>query len=278
MLERSDSVNWSTLQHMRTSPLHYRYALDHPREDTEALLLGRVVHCAVYEPDRMDARYVVMPRFHGGQNDDTAERNGYAGGKQAKRRWLEEHADAEVVPGELYVRAIGMRDALMADPVAAPMIVGGYAEQHIEWVDEATGIKCRGRVDHVNGRLSDLKSTRNIVPRRFAADAVRYGYPSQLAFYADGLAANGIVLEHRPVNIVGESSPPHDVLVLEYDEDDIEAGRRVYRECLDKLAWCRANDCWPGVAGGEAQRIMLPEWAKPAMEAERLTLDGVAIF
>src|SRR5262245_428466 len=114
MLEREDPVNWSTLRYLRPgvgSPKHYRDILVSPRKDTEALLLGRLVHCLVYEPGKVDRRYARMPRFHGGMNDDTACERGYDGGKQSKAAWEADVADRglTVVPAEIYERAEAMK-------------------------------------------------------------------------------------------------------------------------------------------------------------------------
>jgi len=261
MIERNDPVNWSTLKYMRHSPRMYRYMLANPRPDTDALKLGRALHTAVYEEDQFRLRYAVMPKFHAGQNDDTAIRNGYEGGKQAKAIWEADHAGVEILPADMYSRVVGMRNALMEDTVACRMIVGGFAEQPVTWDDHSTGIACRGRVDHVNGCLSDLKSARDAGPVWFPRDAVKYGYHAQLAFYADGLEANGVILMEQPALIVVESAAPYDVVVYRFTEDQLAVGRAVYRRCLDRLAECRRDNHWPGVANNAALQMALPPWA-----------------
>lgn len=278
MIERDDPVNWSTLKYMRESPKHYRYRLDNPRTDTDALLLGRAVHCLIYEPDEYENRYIVSPRFHRGMKDSTAVGHGYHGGRESAEEWDASVAasDLEVIPAEIGARAEAMRDAVLADPVAAPLVIGGYSEQRITWTDAETGIECRGRVDHINGRLSDLKTSRNINPRLFASDAVRYGYHAQMPWYEDGLAANGITTHAAPAFVVVENDPPYDVVVYEVGSNELEAGRAVYRECLALLARCRELDLWPGMAQGKALGLTLPAWAMPI--EEELTMGGVPIF
>lgn len=273
-LERPDRVNWSTLKAIGTSPKHYRHLLDNPRTDTDALRLGRLTHCAVFEPDQLGARYVVSPRFNRTMNDDTAMSKGYDGGKQAAAAWLASVGTREVVESETYNNALAMRAAILADPVAAPFILEGYREHKIEWVDPVTGIECRGTVDHVNGCLSDLKTTRSLLS--FERDVARFGYHAQLAWYADGLALAGIETENAPCLVAVENVAPFDVLVLTFDEADLAVGRSVYRKHLERLTWCRENNQWPGVSNGSARRIVLPAWAGPVEEPE-LTIDGVAM-
>lgn len=276
MIERTDPVNWSTLKHILTSPKHYRHILSTPREDTEALQLGRITHCAVYEPDELDSRYLIAPRFHRGMKDATARAKGYEGGKESAAAWDAEVAEvgAEVVDGGLYQRAIGMRDAVLADPVAGPMVTGGYSEQALTWTVD--GIECRGRLDHINGRLSDLKTTRNIRPRRFMADVARYQYHAQTAWYDAGLEANGVVTEGQPAIIAVESSAPYDVLVVFMGDAVLRAGWELCRNALDRLAGCRHLDSWPGVSGGDAVPLELPAWAMP--EDDPITLGGESVF
>ena len=275
MIERPDAVNWSTLRYMRQSPKHYRYALAHPQPDTEALLLGRLVHCAVYEPDKLAARYVREPNFHRGMNDDTARDKGYDGGKQAAAAWNANGRDS--VPPALWERHVAIAAALTSDPIAGPMIRGGFSEQLVTWTDSATGIECRGRVDHVNGCLSDLKTARSVDPRLFVAQAIRLGYHGQIAYYADGLAANGIALVEPPCWIVAENEPPYDVVVWEIPDALLRAGRALYRRCLSSLALCRAADAWPGVSGGARCTIEPPAWIAEDQPEAALTMGGEAI-
>lgn len=264
-LERPDRVNWSTLKSILTSPRHYLHHLANPRPDTDAFKLGRAVHCAVYEPAQFASRYVVEPNFHRGMNDDTAISKGYDGGKQTAARWSQENAGREVMPVDFFNRAYAMRDSLMADPVAAPLIIGGRAELPIEWTDARTGITCRGRIDHINGRVSDLKSTSDITACE--RSVARYLYHAQLAWYVDGARAAGLDTSEAPALIFVESDAPFDVVVLEFDEIDLDEGRRVYRKALDVLAECRGSGRWPGVSGGEARRVRMPAWARTHTES-----------
>lgn len=279
MLERPDPVNWSTLRYILTSPKHYRHALVTPREDTEALLLGRLTHCMVYEPGHVDSRYLLAPRFHRGQKDETARANGYDGGRESAGAFdeLARQSGADIVKPEIYARAAACRDAILADPIAGPMVTGGYSEQKLTWTDPETGIECRGRVDHINGRVTDLKTTRNISPRLFGSDAARYGYHAQLAWYSSGVAANGIATLDTPANIAVENEAPHDVAVYLLPDDALRSGRKMFREALDILARCRERDEWPGVSGGALGTLALPAWAAP-IEAEEITLGGQPIF
>lgn len=271
--ERTDRVNWSTLKYMGVSPRHYLHNLANPRPQTDALLLGSLTHCMVFEPDQINARYAKEPRFNRAMNDETARAKGYDGGKQAAAEWLIDTVGRQPVAPEMYDTAYHMAQAVLRDPVAARYVTEGWAEHQIQWTDTLTGIDCRGRVDHVNGTLSDLKTTRSLVS--FERDVARFGYHAQLAWYLDGLHAVHVQTTDQPVLVAVESVAPYDVLVLRFDDDDLAVGRRVYRQYLDRLAECRSTGEWPGIGGGQVRRVVLPPWAGP-MEDE-LTINGEAI-
>lgn len=274
-LERTDRVNWSTLKHILTSPKHYIHRLTHPQPDSEALIIGRALHCAVYEPQEFAARYVVSPNFHRGMNDDTARAKGYDGGKQSAAEWDAANDRREKVESDWMLRIQGMRDALLSDPVAGPLMCGGRVEHRIEWIDAETGIECRGRVDRVNGCLSDLKSTRSL--QWFERDVARLMYHAQLAWYFDGLTRAGIETHEAPRLIAVESEAPFDVQVLTFEPEDLDAGRRLYRSALDTLAECRRAGVWPGMARGAARRVQLPQWAIDDHDDVELTIGGEAL-
>ncbi len=252
------AVNWSTLKEMNVSPKHYRYRLQNPRQDTPALALGRAVHAAVYEPDVFERRYVAYP-----------------GKVRRGAEWEEfkaEHAGCDIITQDERAMAMQMRNALLAE--AGDYLRGGFAEQTLTWTDEETGMPCKGRVDQVNGRLIELKTTRSASPHGFATDARKFGYHGQLAFYTDGLAANGIELEGPPLVIACQSEPPHDVVVYETAEATLASGRRLYRQLLVRLVECHTTGHWPGVANGEVLPFEVQSWDEPE---ETLTLGGIAV-
>lgn len=258
-----NAVNWSTLKELWISPKQYRHRVTTPRPDTEALITGRAVHCAVYEPERFQTGYVVYP--------------GPVRRGRAWEEFCEEHAGDEIVTENQRRQAEMIAMALQSDPIARSYINGGFCEQAFMWTDPDTLLDCKGRVDQVNGRLIELKTTTNIIPRKFIADAARFGYHGQIAFYADGLAANGIQLDGAPILIAVQSDEPFDVVCYHVTEDVLNAGRRLYQELLRTLLRCRETDIWPGVAGGGILPMTVPAWASPEEPEHELTIGGAPV-
>lgn len=241
-----DAVNFSTLKAMKRSPLHYRYAMEHPVEATSAMQVGTATHCMVLEPSQFPPRYVV-----------------WTGGRRAGKEWDAFEAsnlDKTIIKADEYDYCVAMRDAVHSHPAAGPILAQGEAEKVIQWVDPETGLACKGRLDWVGGSIADLKTTQDADPRRFGGVAARYGYHEQMAWYRWGVeCALGLV--DMPCHLITvESAAPHDVVVYTLDELTLGAGLESARELLRRVAACRASGEWPGRYAGETT-LNFPRWA-----------------
>jgi len=252
------AVNFSTLKAMSKSPAAYRYAVQMPREDTPAMLMGRAVHCAVFEPDAFDSRFVV-----------------YADGRRAGKTWeafKTANLGAEILKPEERLTALAMRDAVRGNPMAAPYLTDGLAEVTIEW--DAQGIPAKGRIDWIGpeGVLVELKTTRDVTPRRFQAQAADLAYHAQVAWYKWGAIQAGF--EIGAVKIIAvENLPPYDVIVYDVPLPVLAEGEKKFFGWLDRLAECTAKDEWPGMESEEIE-FRLPAWAKSDDDDLTLTIGG----
>jgi hypothetical protein len=240
------ALNWTHLKRMRQSAKHFKYWSEHETEDTPTMILGRAVHTAVLEPDRFPIDYAV-----------------WKGARRAGNDWeafQAANADRTILRLEEYQWCLEIRDAVRAHPVAKHLLEVGEAEKTIVWTDEASGLKCKGRLDFLNGiGLVDLKTTADLDPIRFGGQAARLGYHCQLAFYRRGLRANGIDV---PVKILAcEKDPPHDVAVLALDDDTLFAADEEVSLLLKRVVECRKSKQWPGRFGNVEAPLQLPGWA-----------------
>lgn len=256
------AVNWSSLKALRRSPLHYQHGLTVKREPTDAMKLGRLFHTLTLEAEMAADEYIA-----------------WDGGTRRGAKWdafCAEHFDREILTRSAWDSGARMAAAVRRNPIAAALLEGSSTEHTITWTDPPTGIECKGRLDLVNGRLVDLKSSAEIAPHRFAKTAAQLGYHGQLAYYQDGCCANDLGGDEMPLIIAVESSPPHDVIIYEPSEAFIEAGRSLYQGLLERLVECQQVGEWPGIGAGETVPLSLPAWA--ATEADEgepsLTIGG----
>jgi hypothetical protein len=258
------AVNWSTLKAMRTSPRHYKAAVDTERPDTDALRMGRATHTAVFEPDRMPLDYAVFA-----ENIDKRTKTG----KAVWQAFLDVNAGKTILSLAEYTNACRIRDAVRSHPLVKPLLEDGKAEQTLTWTDRTTGIPCKGRLDWAcfnaaSPLVLDLKTSRYATDERaFASAAYRLGYFGQMAHYVDGVCTiNGIAPLSIPAIVVAvESAPPYDVTVYELTEDALWAADEERKELLATLARCLEKDEWPGKHTSRVQ-LDMPAWSMPDVE------------
>lgn len=248
-----DPIRWSNLKEMQVSPLAFRWACEHPREDTPSMLLGRATHCAVLEPTAYPLRYAVAESADGTPIRRDARTKAY-------QDFLASHHGAEILTRDDAEQVALIVAAVRAHPVAGPLLsTQATVEQRIEWTCE--GALCQGRYDWLGaGSLIDLKTTRcDLDERTLQREAAKLGYFISLTWYADGIAA---MTGNRPerVGIVWvQNRAPFDVAVSWLDPSTQERARTLYLGLVRSVLVCRETDSWPG---RQPAPILLdmPEW------------------
>ncbi len=221
-------VNVSSLKELGRSPLHFKHARENPKPTTSAMSLGTAAHCATLEPERFAAEFVP-----------------WTGGRRAGKEWDAFKADAEAAQRLILTEderdtALAISDAVRACPEAMVYLKRGHAEVSMKWQHDEPEMELKGRVDWLTGVdgcdvVVGLKTTRDLRPREFAAQAARLAYHWQWAFYYDGFER---ITGRKPamVEIVVESAAPHAVAVYTIGEIVLDLGRDEYREALAQRA------------------------------------------
>lgn len=225
MQDRDDAVHWTSLKKIAQSPAHYRAGLEH-KKDSDPMRFGRLVHAIVlggppsmvWEGERRGNAWKVFKEAHEGRDIVT-------------------RAEAD--------RATAVANAVLADPVARPYLIGN-AEYGLEW--KTLGRKCATRGIDVLGDgdfISDLKTSSIVEPRMFGRQCLRLGYHAQLAWYLDGAEAIGQT--RRRAFIIGvETTAPYAVTVFHVTPNALDAGRRLNRLWMERLLACEDANEWPG--------------------------------
>ena len=268
-----DAVRSSDLKAMSKSPASYVWAKAHPT-DSDNLRLGRATHTLVLEPELFDTEFCE-----------------WTGGNRSGKAWTAYRDECEadgltVLTSLQWDTAHGIRDAVMAHPVAGPMLrAPGVSEGTIVWTDAETGRACKVRPDRLaqidaRGTVIDLKKCQRCDAHGFARTVAEYDYHVQMAMYAAGIEAAFGGLPDVAI-IAAEEKPPHEVAVhtlhgpigpmdipSAWDDDDIDPrrydvlgpGSDEFHRRLRLLCECEESGIWPGCAP-EALRLRLPPWA-----------------
>ena len=237
------ALNWSTLKLLHVSPKWLQWSATHPREDTAALALGRAIHVCALEPERWHCEHMARPDF------------GDLRTKRAKALRVEWESTLSprvtVLDAKTYELTETCARAVREHPEAMKLLAGGRNEETVQWTDELTGIRCKGRVD--TGRpldICDLKSTCRGTPREFIRDAAALLYHGQLAWYHDGAVSAGVLPPNAllPGIVAVQTTPPFDVMAFRMTENAYLVGRILWQSLIQRYAECQAAEWWPGVA------------------------------
>ena len=235
----------------RQSMKHAKAAFDHETatKPTDEMLQGSALHCAFLEPHRLLERAVK-----------------WSGKRRYGKQWdafAAKYADRIILTPKMYDNLGGMVDALRAHPVSRQWM-SHVTDTEVTIIGDVNGLRTKSRLDVMTddpAPLWDLKSVNTAEPRQMQNAVIRFGYHIQAAIYRQ--QAN----RDRWGILCVESSPPHDVVAYELEEDVIAYGEQEAKRLAARVQECIESGVWPG-RSDDIEVLELPAWvgvqAKPA--------------
>jgi hypothetical protein len=245
-------VNYSTLKKMRTSPMHFRYRPE--VEDVPSLRFGTLVHAGHLEPEKLAQLYVVLPEDEWLQQIPPDPKTGQPYSSPRSTKWWKEtrrdfmraHEGKQEVTMDEFNRLVGCIKALESHPRTVNFFKQGHPEVTIVWNDEATGIRCKARLDWIAPDLHtivDIKTTADISDFRHTIG--NYSYHLQGVHYRTGL--NILTQEEWNHEIIAlEKLPPFGIQSAPLSADAIIQGTLEYNFYLTRILECQRQKSWPG--------------------------------
>lgn len=263
-------LSWSRMKYLipPSTPAHFKAALEAPEERKRHFDLGKVIHHLVLGDG--DEFEVVQALNRAKESVDATSYDLVSA--QRHRDEIYAAGKVPILRHELDA-AEKMAEAVKRHTVANALLSNGRPEVSLFWVDKATGVKCRARLDWlpnpVEGRrliVPDLKSAATAAPTEFAKASANFGYYGQHRHYLDGIEACGLDDDPAFLFVVVEKTHPHLVSVGQFaDKDDLKLARAVVDHCRRLYAECLAADNWPGYGEG-VHNLTLPTWFHYSME------------
>jgi hypothetical protein len=226
----SEPLHFSALKQIGKSAKAFKWALEHPKPPTDAMLLGTAVDALVFGT----APIVVFP-----------------GKVRSGKAWDEfklANGSSLILTTTLADKAHAMAEAIATDEkVADSGALVGQVQLPMQW--ERDGVKCETRgIDIIGAEwITELKTCYTAEPDRFARQALAMGYHAQLVWYRDGARkVYGPENGKRLYIVCVESSPPYDVTVMELTKEAIVEGEKLISSWMERYRACAAVDQWPG--------------------------------
>ncbi len=216
-----------------------------PDDDRPSYLLGRAAHCRILEgKDRYNQAFAVG----GPINPQTGKPFGLTA--KAYQEWAAaQKRPVLTVDQAQLVENLAVGVAMNSN--AVDLILDGVAEGVVR--AEYCGTPCQIRMDWLNPHrgIVDLKTCDDLT--WFEADARRYGYAYQMAFYRSVLAV--AIGESAPVHFVAvEKKEPFRCGVWRVTEDTLDQCARENAAAIERLKSCERLGNWP--TGYEEVRVL----------------------
>lgn len=214
--------------------------------DSASYLIGRAAHVRILEGREA---YAAAFALGGPINPQTGKPFGAT--TQAFRAWAD--LQGKPVLSHEQVQLIEqMACGVAMNNEAVDLLLYGRSEGVVR--AEYCGTPCQIRIDwlHPHAGIVDLKTCDDLT--WFEADAKRYGYAKQMAFYQAVLAQvlDGV---HVPVHLIGvEKKEPFRCGVWRVSDDTLTLARQENEAAIRRLLACRQQDEWP--TGYEGIRLL----------------------
>ena len=215
-------------------------------KDSPTYLIGRATHVRILEGRE---RYEQVFAQGGPINERTGKPYGsdtkaFAEWQQAQGKPLLSHHQVDLIEH--------MAAGVSMNAEAVDLLLYGQAEGVVR-VDYC-GLPCQIRIDwlHPHRGIVDFKTCDDLT--WFEADARRYGYHLQMAFYRAVLAQvlDGLLV---PVHIIAaEKKEPFRCGVWRVGDNTLAIAQGQNEVAIRRLIQCREADCWP--TGYEEIRIL----------------------
>jgi hypothetical protein len=236
---------------------HAKHEINNPKDETPALLMGKVLHTLLLEPERIDLDYVIE------KVKLVDKRSG-----ESKKTWdaMKKHAEANmlsIVPFEIWQRCLGMQASIEANEFWQQ--VGEHGQKEISIFSQLMSQPVKARYDAMYRTVVlDLKTSRHhLTDRKIGSIIAELGYHISAGMYLEVGQSMGLQVD-RFVWVFVESFAPYLCRFIEATPKMLEIGRNEFYSCLEKHRRCTADKYWPGYPqldeNQELPKMDLPDW------------------
>ena len=236
------------------SPAHFVAQFLNPKEDTDALFTGRMVHSRILTPDEPVPGVVPIPETY---TNEKGEVKPWSGNAKVCKAWLEKHAAAGLRPmkADAIAAMDGIVNAIAQNDDCKVIFADGNPEVSLfkRWHRNDGMVLRKARMDWLPkyGPLVDIKTCQDARSCDFDSTMWKRRYYVQSSYYLD--LHNELNPDDQRsgfVFIAVEKFAPFGIQIFNVDQADLDNGRREWQRNLALVIECMKTGIWPGYPSG----------------------------
>ncbi|WP_313266542.1 PD-(D/E)XK nuclease-like domain-containing protein [Sphingobacterium sp.] len=225
-------LSYSSLSNFRKSPRHFIDYKINGNDDTDSILLGKVLHCLVLEPDTFKDTYCVAPDC----DRRTKE------GKAVYAEFLETAKDKTLISNNIYTSAVEMAISVLSNEQSKELLDNVmFKERKIDW--ERYGFKFLSYLDgEGEDYVFDLKSMPDADPKKVQREILNRCLWLQGGMYLEALQKDKdyyIIAVDKKGNV-----SVHLLMssLIDYGKSEFKRLCGDFEDCLSTNSWLKSYE------------------------------------
>lgn len=255
--KQMEGINFSSFKHFFTSPSHFKWELEQPNKDSDDLVIGNAVHCAVLTPNLLDKKYAVAPKVDRRKTEDKIIWNEFVALSQGKTVLTEEQwavvasCSSSMLNNKYFKYVFDKNDELYVETAGNCEFAGSMIKGRIDLYNKTKNI------------IFDIKTCKDMPSRhklqRIIKDRMYY---MQGFFYRTIVNANWKPIE-TPKVVFGfvHKKAPNTIGHVEFSTRYMDKACNELEDSLCRYENCKIHNLWPESPESSEPMIMNPEWA-----------------
>lgn len=237
-----EGISKSSLELFKKSPLHFKYAEEHPGKETPSLLFGRAAHKFILEKEHFFDEFAIAPKIDRRTTQGSLDWMDFTDSLNGR----------DVITEEQFQQIQDMDKAIDTYPLARQLLTGVHESSYF-WIDAPTGEICKCRPDcltEYEGKkyICDYKTADSCADGQFERNVRKYNYKLQSFQYTEGLF-NCELEEYGFVFVAQEKKAPYAVRIYFCDPEFIREGGDEFRTLMGIYHECKTTGRFWGYEG-----------------------------
>ncbi len=249
-----EGVNFSYFKNFFVSPYHYLWCKNNPEKETDDLLVGNAIHCAVLQPETWEHKFVVAPKLDRRKTED----------KIAWNIFVEASKGKVVLTDEQFNLVLQCSSAIKDNKYFKSLVSEGD-EIIIESAGncEFAGSMIKGRIDLYNvtkNIIFDIKSCKDMPTlsqmKKYAEHRLHY---MQGFFYSE-IVMKRYNLKSRPSVVFGyvHKKAPFTIGLSQFGNKFMDKAARQLEDALCRFENCKLNSSFPDAVTSTSPAVIEP--------------------